>query len=318
MNIQNIVYFGTAPIAVPVLRALRARADCEVVAVCTQPDRPSGRKRKLTPSPVKECALELGLRVMDPEKIGDVKETLAALEPDLAVVFAYGQYLPPPVFELPVHGSINFHPSLLPAYRGASPIQTAILEGCTESGLSVIRVGKQMDAGAVLLQRTVPIGPDDTSETMTLRFANLAADLVPDILQGLREETLTFTPQNEVDVTECRKIAKVDGAIDWTKSAKALSCQIRAFQPWPGAFFALGELGGVKVLQAKVEPGDAAPGTLLEAAGEGLLVACGEQALRLTILQPPGKKAMDGRAFLNGHPLQAGTVLDPDPKTGQT
>jgi methionyl-tRNA formyltransferase len=281
--------------------------------VWTQPDRPSGRKRRVTPSPVKACALELGLPVLDTEKIGSAKKALSALEPDLAVVFAYGQYLPRSIFNLPVYGSINFHPSLLPRYRGASPIQTAILDGCTETGLSVIRVGEKMDAGDLLLQRTVPIGPDDTSEHMTLRFANLAADLVPELVRGLRAETLSFTPQNEEEATECRKIVKADGAIDWAKSASVLHCQLRAFQPWPGAFFGLGDLGWIKVLDARVEPGDAEPGTLLDSEGEGPLVACGEQALRLTILQPPGKKPMDGRSFLNGHPLQAGTVLEPTP-----
>ncbi|MEX2606934.1 MAG: methionyl-tRNA formyltransferase [Kiritimatiellia bacterium] len=310
MNIQKIIYFGTAPIAVPALKALRAQSDSEVVAVCTQPDRPGGRKRRLMPSPVKQAACELGLPVLDPEKIGAAKEALAALEPDLAVVFAYGQYLPRSIFDLPVYGSINFHPSLLPKYRGASPIQTAILDGCSESGLSVIRLGETMDAGDLLFQQKVSIGPGDTSEDLTLRFANLAADLVPELLRGLREETLTFTPQNEEEVTECRKIAKADGVIDWTKPASVLHCQIRAFQPWPGAFFGLGELGSVKVLEAGVESGDAEPGTLLETAGEGPLVACGEQALRLTVLQPPGKKPMDGRSFLNGHPLQVGTVLE--------
>lgn len=310
MTINNIIYMGTAPIAVPALEALHARPDCEVVAVCTQPDRPSGRKRRLTPSPVKVCALELGIPVVDPEKIGTAKAGLSALEPDLAVVFAYGQYLPRSIFDLPVHGSINFHPSLLPRYRGASPIQSALLDGCTETGLSVIRVGEKMDAGDVLLQRTVSIGPDDTSQDLTLRFARMAADLVPEVLKGLREESLTFTPQKEAEATECRKIAKADGAIDWTKSAQALHCQIRAFHPWPGAFFGLGELGSVKVLEAKVESGDAEAGTLLDLAGEGPLIACGEDALRLILLQPPGKKPMDGRSFLNGHPLQEGTVLE--------
>lgn len=310
MKIAKILYMGTAPIAVPALEALHALPDCEVVAVCTQPDRPSGRKRRLTPSPVKTCALDLGLPVLDPEKIGSAKAELAALEPDLAVVFAYGQYLPRSIFDLPVHGSINFHPSLLPRYRGASPIQSAILDGCTETGLSVIQVGVKMDAGDLLLQRRVPIAPDETSEDLTRRFSHLAADLVAEIFQGLRAETLIFTPQNDGEATECRKIVKADGAIDWTKSATDIHCQIRAFQPWPGAFFGLGELGPVKVLEAKIERGNGKCGTLVDVAGEGPMVACGEQALRLMILQPPGKKPMDGRSFLNGHPLQKGTVLE--------
>lgn len=306
-KLEKIIYFGTAPIAVPALAALHAQPDCEVVAVCTQPDRPSGRKRKLSPSAVKICAQALGIPVFDPEKISEAKSALADLAPDLAVVFAYGQYLPKSVFNLPVHGSINFHPSLLPKYRGASPIQSALLDGVVDCGLSVLQVSERMDAGDLLLQSPLQIKPGDNSETLHERFAGLAADLVPSLLKGLREGTLQVRPQDEAQATECGKISKQDGGIDWTEPAEKILNRIRAYQPWPGCYFPLGEKGNLKVLQAVVEEGEGMPGMLLDVSGEGPLVACGHQALRLLRVQPPGKNAMDGKSFLNGHPLPHGS-----------
>lgn len=308
-TIEKLVYFGTAPIAVPALRALHAQPGCEVVAVCTQPDRPSGRKRRLTPSAVKVCAQELGLTVLDPEKISEAKAALAALSPDLAVVFAYGQYLPRSVFELPLHGSINFHPSLLPKYRGASPIQSALLDGVVESGLSVLQVSERMDAGDLLMQVPLRIAPEDDSEQLHQRFAMLAAAQVPELLEGLRTGRLTPTPQAEVLATECGRISKQDGGIQWHEPAGKIYNRIRAYQPWPGTYFPWEGEGNLKVLQARVEAGQGSPGCLLEAAGDGPLVACGELALRLLRVQPPGKNAMDGRSFLNGYPLKPGSCF---------
>ena len=298
MNINKILYFGTAPIAVPALEALHALPDCQVLAVCTQPDRPSGRKRKLTPSAVKVCAQSLGLPVFDPEKISEVKTDLADLDPDLAVVFAYGQYLPASVFDLAVHGSINFHPSLLPKYRGASPIQSALIDGVTESGVSVLRVGKKMDAGDLLYQHPLQFTSEDTSETLHERFAELAAELVPGLIQGLRADSLKSVPQNESLATDCGKISKEDGLINWSEPAEKICCRIRAYQPWPGAYFPLSDKGNLKVLKAVVETGKGTPGELLDIKGSGPLIACGDGALRLLIVQPPGKKPMDGKSFL--------------------
>lgn len=310
MKIQKIIYFGTAPIAVPALEALHADPGSEVVAVCTQPDRPSGRKRKLTPSAVKMCAEELGIPVWDPEKISTARDGLEELTPDLAVVFAYGQYIPKSVFDLPVRGSINFHPSLLPQYRGASPIQSSLLDGRTTSGLTVLEVSDQMDAGNLLLQRSIKISPEDTSETLHIQFGNLAGELIPEILEGLRAETLSSMPQEEGKATECGKISKEDGRIHWQEPATKILNRIRAFQPWPGTYFPLGKQGNLKILEAKVEFGKGTPGELLDVEGEGPLVACGQDALRLLRVQPPGKKPMDGKSFLHGHPLQPGSVLE--------
>lgn len=310
MNIERVVYFGTAPIAVPALEALAERPGCRVVAVCTQPDRPSGRRRRPTPSSVKVRARDLGIEVLDPERISDARDRLEELAPDLGVVFAYGQYLPSSVFELPKHGSINFHPSLLPEYRGASPIQSAIVDGRTESGLTVLQVSERMDAGDLLLRRRAPIGPEDTSETMTEKFGRLAAQLVPELLRGLRNEELTPEPQNGEDASECGRLSKADGAVDWREPAPVLANKVRAYQPWPGTYFPLGEAGNLKILEAGAERGEGEPGEVLDVGGEGPLVACGKGALRLKRVQPPGKTAMDGRSFLNGHPLQPGSRLE--------
>ena len=232
MKIQRVIYMGTAEIAVPALNALAALEDVEVVAVCTQPDRPSGRKRKRTPSPVKTAALAHGLHVLCPERIGDAQADLEALRPDLGMVFAYGQYLPSRIFDLPTFGSINFHPSRLPEYRGASPIQSTLLDGKTETALSVLQVGAAMDAGDLWLQVPLTIEPEDDNESLHHRFADLAAELVPGLIRDLREERLVRTPQNESEVIECGKIAKADGAVDWSLPATTLHNRIRAFQPW--------------------------------------------------------------------------------------
>ncbi|MGA0333713.1 MAG: methionyl-tRNA formyltransferase [Kiritimatiellia bacterium] len=309
MHIEKIIYFGTAPIAVPALEALHAQPDCQVLAVCTQPDRPSGRKRKLTPSAVKSCAERLGIPVLDPEKISTARETLAGLQADLAVVFAYGQYIPASVFSLPARGSINFHPSLLPRYRGASPIQSALLDGCETSGLTVLEVSEKMDSGDLLYQETVPISPEDTSESLHERFGNLAAEWVPRILSGLRDGSLQPVPQQEEEATECGKIFKEDGHIHWEESAEKIRNRIRAYQPWPGAYIPMGSRGNLKILSAQTESGQGKPGEILQVGSDGPLIACGSGALRLRRVQPPGKNAMDGGSFLNGHPLQPGSVL---------
>jgi len=299
VTLERFLYFGSDEIAVPTLEALAERE--QVLAVLTQPDRPSGRKRKLTPCPVKARALELGLQVLDPEKVGEVSEQLQDLQPDLAVVFAYGQYMPRSIFELPRHGSINLHPSLLPKYRGASPIQSALLDGLEESGISILKVSAKMDAGDLLLQRRVSMGEEDDGVRMRQRFASLGAELILEALEGLREERLSFVPQDEAEATECGKLSKEDGLLDWKRSAESLRHQVRGCQPWPGTWFELENGERIKVFRVRIEAATAKAGTLLELKGDGPLIATGEGALRLLELQPPGKSRMDGRSFMNGY-----------------
>jgi len=308
LSIEKIVFFGTADIAVPALRALYAMPDCRVAAVCTQPDRPAGRKRVLTPSPVKVCAEELGLKVLDPERIADAVPALEELNPDLGVVFAYGQYMPRGIFELPRHGCINFHPSRLPAYRGASPVQSAIRDGLEETALSVIRVDAAMDAGDILDQQPLTIDLEDTTGTLSRRFAELAAGRIPALIRRWREQGMQGKPQCGELATECRKIAKADGMLDWSAPARQLCCCIRAYQPWPGTFFPWRE-ENLKVLKARVESGSGKPGTVLSVSAEGPLIACGEGSLRLLTVQVPGKRAVSGGEFLNGHPMNPGDSL---------
>lgn len=309
-NLQRILYMGTAEIAVPALEALHAAPEFTVCGVCTQPDRPSGRKRVLTASPVKQKAAELGLEILTPERVGSCCEALAALKPDLLVVFAYGQYLPKPVCALPPEGAINLHPSLLPKYRGASPIQSAIANGDTRTGLSVIRVSEKMDAGDLLMQVPVEIGPDETSAELHDRFAALSAEVIVKAVRVLRDGTAVWRAQDDAEATECRKLEKEDGRMDWALPARVLHNRVRAYQPWPGTFTELKDRGPLKILKSRVESGVGVPGTVLDASGEGPLVACGDRALRLLRVQPPGRAAMEGGAFLNGHPLTRGSTLE--------
>jgi len=309
MKLENVLYLATAEIAVPTLEALHRADDFRVCGVCTQPDRPSGRKRLPTPPPVKQKALELGLPVFTPEKIGGASAELAGTAPDILLVFAYGQYIPARVCGTPPWGAINLHPSLLPKYRGASPIQSALLNGDTDSGLSVIRVSEKMDAGDVLRQAPLKIHPDDNAGTLHRRFAELAAAEALAALRGLRDGRAVWTPQDESAVVECRKFEKSDGRIDWRLPASELHNRCRAFQPWPGFFFALDDSTVIKVLRTRPEEGGGFPGEVLEAGAEGLRVACGEGALRLLELQPPGKKPMSAGDFLNGCRVEAGRRL---------
>jgi methionyl-tRNA formyltransferase len=305
MSLRRIVYMASAGIAVPVLDALAGGGDFEVVAVLTQPDRPAGRQRKLTPCPVKARALALGQPVLDPEKVGEAEEALRALQADIAVVFAYGQYIPKRIVELPALGSINLHPSLLPKYRGASPIQSAIAAGETTSGISVLRVSERMDAGELFAQRTMAIGPDDDSESFGARCATEGGALLLEVLCALRDGTARPWPQDEALATETRKLEKEDGLVDWSHTAEVIANRVRAYQPWPGVFTGT----GLKLLRVRVERGNGAPGSVLSAEGEGPLIACGKGALRLLSLQPPGKGPMDGRSFLNGRGMKAGDLL---------
>lgn len=309
ISLKRILFMGTAEIAVPALEALHFAPEFTVCAVCTQPDRPSGRKRVLTASPVKQKARDLGLQVITPERVGGCCDTLAALHPDLLVVFAYGQYLPRSVCGLPPAGAINLHPSLLPEYRGASPIQSAIADGKTRSGLSVIRVSEKMDSGDLLLQVPLAIGPDETSEELHDRFARLSAEVIVDAVRSIRDGTAVWRAQDDALATECRKLEKEDGRLDWTLPAKVLHNRVRAYQPWPGTFAELTGKGALKILRSRVETGQGAPGTVLDLSPDGPLIACGQDALRLLRVQPPGKAAMDGGAFLNGHALAPGATL---------
>lgn len=307
---MRIVFFGSAAIGFPSLAILIDNPNHEVVAAVTQPDRPAGRNRKLTPCPVKMFSQERGLPVLSPEKIVESAEELKAFKPDLFVVVAYGQYIPRAVLDIPRYSAINLHPSLLPKYRGSSPIQWAVANGDTMTGVTILYVSEKMDAGDMILQRNVSIRPDDTSMTLEPVLAQEGALLLNEAVEQIATGTVQAVPQDESRVVEVRKLTKEDGRLDWTLTAECLRNRIRGFMPWPGSFCMLPGGERLKVWNAAVEERCGSPGELLDVSGAGPLIAAGERALRLLEVQPAGRKVMDGAAYLRGCSLEPGMRLD--------
>ena len=306
---MRVIFFGSASIGFPSLEALLASAQDEVLAVVTQPDRPAGRKQQLTPCSVKLYAQERGIPVLSPEKVKDSLPELAALNADLFVVVAYGQYISRSVLELPQYGAINLHPSLLPKYRGSSPIQWALANGDTETGVTILYVSEKMDAGDIILQRDLPIDPEATSATLEPVLAKAGAKLLMEAVEQIRAGTVQRHPQDDAAAIEVRKLTKEDGRLDWTQPAAVLRNRIRGFTPWPGCFCEMPDGQRLKVLHAAVEENFGAPGEILDVTGDGLLVAAGRGALRLLDVQPAGKKVMNGASYLRGYPLVPGIRL---------
>lgn len=304
---MRIIFMGSAEFACPAVEALLGSR--HVLAACvTQPDRPKGRNLLLTPCPVKALAVARGVAVLTPEKIGEAAAELEALQPDLIAVAAYGQYIPSAISERPRHRAINIHPSLLPKYRGAAPIQWAVANGDTMTGVSIQYVARRMDAGDLLLQQEFAIGDDDTAATLEPRLARAGAELLMRAVDLLDAGHAHAMPQDEAHVSLARKLVKADAALDWRQPARVLRNRVRGFQPWPGACFSF-EGRSVKVLQAAVEAGGGAPGTVLAVDGAGPVVACGDGALRLLSLQPEGRRAMAGSDFVHGTRLRPGALF---------
>jgi len=309
----RLIFAGTPDFAVPALDAL-AGAGHQVVAVYTQPDRPAGRGRKLTPSPVKTRAQALGLPIEQPEslKSSDMQTILRGYAPDAMVVVAYGLLLPQAVLDIPKYGCLNIHASLLPRWRGAAPIQRAIAAGDTETGVGIMQMEKGLDTGPVLLERRIPIAPADTGGVLHDRLASLGAQAIVEALERLEHGTLEPEPQDSTQATYAHKLTKQEGALDWRKPADLLARQVRAFNPWPVAFATFeGEI--LRVWNATSRPNAAAdrsPGDIVTVSAEGIDVATGEGMLRITRLQPPGKRPMNAAEFLNGHRLAPGMRLD--------
>jgi len=297
----RIVFAGTPEFAVPCLRAAAQRN--EVVAVYTQPDRPAGRGRELTLSPVKREALLRGIPVLQPENFKSVvsKDALRALNPDLLVVVAYGLILPQSVLDIPTHGCWNVHASLLPRWRGAAPIQRAIEAGDTETGVCLMVMEKGLDTGPVLLSQKLQIGATETGGQLHDRLAVLGAQVLSDGLGLLRAGIRPVPqPQPAAGVTYAKKLDKAEARLDWTRTAVELANKVRAFNPWPMADALLaGERLRVHGAIALDEAHDAAPGTLLRAGRDGLDVACGQGVLRIRVLQREGGKAITAADYLN-------------------
>jgi len=312
---MRLVLFGTPAYAVPSLEALAASRH-EVALVVAQPDRAAGRSRRLMPPPVAARARELGLDLVQPEKPNAraARERIASCEADLFCVVAYGHVLRERLLAVPARGAINAHGSLLPRWRGAAPVARAILAGDETTGVSVQVMAREVDAGDVLLAREERVRPDDTTVSLSGRLARLSAALLVEAAGAIESGEAHATSQDASRVTLAPKLAKREAEIDWSRPAAETERAVRAFQPWPVAFTFV-EKGGrrrrLQVLGARVEKnaGGAGPGTVLAAGEEGLLVAAGGGALRLTRLKPEGGKACEAAAFLRGHAVAPGERL---------
>ena len=303
---MKLVFMGTPDFAVAILDSLLATGH-EVVAVYSQPPRPAGRGHKEQPSPVHAFAAARGLPVYTPLTLRDPAEqaAFAALDAEVAVVAAYGLILPQAILDTPRHGCLNVHASLLPRWRGAAPIQRAILAGDKESGVTIMQMEAGLDTGPILLWQSLPLPPDATADWLHDSLADLGTGLIVEALDKLANGILVSEAQPEEGVVYAAKLRREEGRIDWTLPARQIERQIRALNPWPGVWF---EAGGVriKVLKAVLEPGTGTPGTLLD---DQLRIACGDGALRLLLVQRPGKAAMPAAEMLRGHPMPAGGVL---------
>jgi methionyl-tRNA formyltransferase len=305
----RIVFFGTPEFAVPTLDAL-LRSRHPVVGVVTRPDRPRGRGQKTTAGPVKARALAAGLPILQPERMKDQSflDALAALRADLGVVAAYGKILTEAVLATPRLGMVNVHASLLPRYRGAAPVHRAVIAGDIETGVTIMRVVKALDAGPMLAKVTRPIAPDDTSDEVERELASLGAGLLVSTVEALAENRVSETAQNDAEATYAQRLTKDDGVVDWARSSVDLHNQIRGLHPWPHAFtFARGQ----RVILHRSTPvaGDALagpPGSVLEATADRMVIATGAGALQILVIQAEGKRPMMARDFLAGHPLAPG------------
>lgn len=298
---MRIIFLGTPSFAAIPLRAL-AEAGHEIVAVVTQPDRPAGRARTLHPPPVKVAALELGLPVIQPPTLRDesVVETLRRLEPEVGVVAAYGEILRRNVLEIPPLGYLNLHPSLLPLYRGPTPVAAAILAGDDITGVSIIRLVRAMDAGPIVAQATIPMPPDARAGPLTDELFGIGAQLLAGALPLYAAGEIEPQPQNDAQATYCKMLSKDDGRIGWTQPALVIERMVRAYDPWPGAFTTW-QGQPLKIGAARVDAawrGDDPPGSVL--AGDRLRVATGSGALDLIEVQPAGKRMMPAGDWLRG------------------
>lgn len=310
---MKIVYMGTPDFAVPALAAL-AESGYEVAGVVTQPDKPKGRSKTLVATPVKEEALKHGIPVYQPKKVREPEfvETLKEIGPDIIIVAAFGQIIPKEILDMPEFGCINIHASLLPKYRGAAPIQQAVINGDKEAGVTIMKMGIGLDTGDMISQASVPLAEDETGGSLFDRLADLGADLLVKTLPSIFDRTAVYEPQPEESPTPyVGMITKQMGLLDFHKDAEELERLIRGMDPWPSAYTFLNGKS-LKVWKAAVEQkvsGSEEPGTIVNTDKEGIHVACGQDRLVLKEIQLEGKKRMDAAAFLRGYPIETGTML---------
>ncbi len=318
---MRVVFMGSAEIACPSVEAMLAAPGIDLVGIVTQPDRPSGRLLKARPCPACAYARQRGIEPFAPVSINSPESAawLGTLAPDVIVVIAYGQLLRPPVLALPPLGCINVHASLLPRYRGAAPIQWAIANGETVTGVTTMFMDAGMDTGDMIGRRSVPIAPDDTAAELHDKLATVGAELLLETLARVADGTAPRVAQDAALATHARKLTKEDGAIDWRQSAAAIRNHVRGFNPWPCCHCRMPEhvLRGhgqadahvLRVHQVEVREGGGMPGSVIALAHDGPVIACGTDALALVEVQPEGRRRMSGAAYLCGHTLQAGDRL---------
>lgn len=303
---MRILFMGTPEFAVASLKRL-VEDGHEICGVITQPDKPKNRGHKMQPTPVKEYALTKELTVYQPLKArdGEAMGIVESLKPELIVVAAYGKILPEDLLNYPKYGSINVHSSLLPAYRGAAPINWAILDGLEETGVTIMYMARELDAGDIILQKSTPIGEDEDALALTSRLAELGAEALSEAVEALAAGTAARTPQEHDKHTYASMLSREMSPIDWNRSAKEINCQVRGLIPWPCA---VTELAGTKFKVYKtLVAGDTSkePGTILSAGKKGIEVACGDgKTLLITELQADGGKRMAAGAYLLGHPIE--------------
>lgn len=308
---MRIVFMGTPDFAVPSLEAL-LKTDDEVVGIVTQPDRPKGRGHQLVPSPVKLIAQREGISLLQPVKMKapDFLDALAAWKPDLIAVTSFGRILPPAVLMMPPKSCINVHGSLLPKYRGAGPIQWAIINGETETGITTMLMDEGMDTGAMLLQASIPIAPDDTAGTLSPRLAKLGGRLMVETIAQLKAGRLTPRVQDHSLATMAPLLKKEDGLIDWKMPATAIANRIRGLTPWPGAYTFLNQdRWAIWRAVLSSEKTTALPGTIVALSKEAMLVATGSGVLAIYELQPANSRRMTVSQYVAGHPLSLGMRL---------
>ena len=308
---MRIIFMGTPEFAVPSLEAL-LKSDDRIVGIVTQPDRPRGRGHRLSPSPVKIIAQREQLPLLQPTKMKDPSflAELSGWKPDVIAVAAFGRILPPAILSLPTRGCINVHGSLLPKYRGAGPIQWALINGETETGITTMLMDEGMDTGATLLQATLAIAPDDTAGSLSTRLAELGGRLLVETLAQLKAGTLTPRPQEHSQATLAPLLKKEDGVINWTMSATSIANRIRGLTPWPGAYtFLNADRWTIFRATPFDEPTTRAPGHITAVTKDAIHVATGKGVLVIHDLQPDSGRRMSAAQYLAGHPLQPGMEL---------
>jgi len=307
-----VVFFGTPQFAVPTLRRLLDSAH-SVAGVITQPDRPRGRGQKITHAPVKALALERGIPVYQPDRLkpAEVADTLRAWRADLGVVAAYGRIIPEHLLTISPFGMINVHASLLPKYRGAAPVHRAVINGDSQTGVTIMRVVKELDAGGMFAKVTRPIGPDETSDVVETALADVGAELLITVVEQLASGTAREEPQDETQATYAPRLTKEEGLIDWTRSASDINNRVRGLYPWPHAytFFKGTRLIVLRSVVAVAGASVTSPGTILRATSDAIHVATGDGALAILDVQPEGRRAMRAHDFLLGHRLATGETF---------